>query len=350
MGNPDWGVKVIGNIIGREETRVLMDFGSEGPHWVPRASVEPSTSEAKEARKAGVSEYSFGFEVSREACIKWVEDNLGFPAAFAMAADPLTHDATTLTAEAAAEQLCPECKWPASSGHASPEGVPCSRTPGLRRKRCTKNTTGPSRLPSGGMTAGRCAKDEGHLDECGWDLKPALAARLREIVASDGGPIHQVTSLLLTRAAEEIERRTPSVREEAYRGVLEAIRDWDMLNPPQVERVADLAWLRSVVDAILSGAPELPAPTLDRSYNAVMDLLTVEFPDIEKRRGPEFLDAIVAIVQMDRLLNGPEQVKAGDDVRIMNGGGSGNVMRIQCIITSDQGGHVVEDIDNVRKR
>jgi hypothetical protein len=26
------------------------------------------------------------------------------------------------------EERCPECRWPVSSGHASPEGIPCSRT------------------------------------------------------------------------------------------------------------------------------------------------------------------------------------------------------------------------------
>lgn len=39
-------------------------------------------------------------------------------------------------------------------------------------RRCPKHTTGPSRLPSGGITAGRCAKEEGHPGDCGWSLKP----------------------------------------------------------------------------------------------------------------------------------------------------------------------------------
>lgn len=34
------------------------------------------------------------------------------------------------------------------------------------------------------------------------------------------------------------------------RATLEAIRGWDMLNPPQTDHVADLGWLRSLVDEI----------------------------------------------------------------------------------------------------
>jgi hypothetical protein len=40
-------------------------------------------------------------------------------------------------------------------------------------------------------------------------------------------------------------------------------------------------------------------------------------------------------------------IKPGDFVRIHNGGGRGRVIRIQCAIQSDQGGHVTEDIEHV---
>ena len=36
-----------------------------------------------------------------------------------------------------------------------------------------------------------------------------------------------------------------------FRAALLEIQGWDMLNPPQIERVADLAWLRGVVDKAL---------------------------------------------------------------------------------------------------
>ncbi len=42
-----------------------------------------------------------------------------------------------------------------------------------------------------------------------------------------------------------------------------------------------------------------------------------------------------------------QPVKAGDYVRIRNGGGFGRVVRVQAMIACDQGGHVLEDIENV---
>lgn len=47
-------------------------------------------------------------------------------------------------------------------------------------KRCTKSTTGPSRLPSGGKTAGRCEKEAGHGGPCGWVLKVGRFQKVSE--------------------------------------------------------------------------------------------------------------------------------------------------------------------------
>lgn len=43
----------------------------------------------------------------------------------------------------------------------------------------------------------------------------------------------------------------------------------------------------------------------------------------------------------------PKPFKAGDFVRIHNGGGRGRVVAVRVIIASDQGGHVSEDPSNV---
>ena len=39
------------------------------------------------------------------------------------------------------------------------------------------------------------------------------------------------------------------------RKALRAISEWDMLNPPQTDRVGDLGWLRGLVDVTLKQSP-----------------------------------------------------------------------------------------------
>lgn len=53
------------------------------------------------------------------------------------------------------------------------------------------------------------------------------------------------------------------------------------------------------------GTPLEPYWTLDEAGNAVMDLLTQDFPDVEQRRGPEFIEAITKLIQRARRRESP---------------------------------------------
>jgi hypothetical protein len=44
----------------------------------------------------------------------------------------------------------------------------------------------------------------------------------------------------------------PTIAEVAYRVALETILQWDMINPPRTEIIADLAWLRGLVETALA--------------------------------------------------------------------------------------------------
>lgn len=58
---------------------------------------------------------------------------------------------------------------------------------------------------------------------------------------------------------DQLRRRNARLKEEAqkYRSALLKIREWDVLNPPRPELLADLPWLKKLVDEALAGPSSL---------------------------------------------------------------------------------------------
>lgn len=58
---------------------------------------------------------------------------------------------------------------------------------------------------------------------------------------------------------DRLRRRNARLKEEAqkYRAALVQIRQWDCLNPPRPELLADLPWLKKLVDDALAGPSAL---------------------------------------------------------------------------------------------
>lgn len=58
---------------------------------------------------------------------------------------------------------------------------------------------------------------------------------------------------------DRLRRRNARLKDEAqrYRDALQQISRWDCLNPPRPELLADLPWLKKLVDEALSGPSAL---------------------------------------------------------------------------------------------
>lgn len=58
---------------------------------------------------------------------------------------------------------------------------------------------------------------------------------------------------------DRLRRRNARLKEEAlkYRTALQHIAQWDCLNPPRPELLADLSWLKKLVDDALAGPSSL---------------------------------------------------------------------------------------------
>lgn len=54
---------------------------------------------------------------------------------------------------------------------------------------------------------------------------------------------------------DRLRRRNARLQEEAkrYRTALQVISQWDVLNPPRPDLLADLPWLKKLVDDALAG-------------------------------------------------------------------------------------------------
>lgn len=78
---------------------------------------------------------------------------------------------------------------------------------------------------------------------------------LREFNHVEGEPLSEVAAVAASaygfaKHAEESLRRELAAKDEALR----AIRSWDCLNPPRADLLADLPWLRRLVDSALAGS------------------------------------------------------------------------------------------------
>lgn len=58
---------------------------------------------------------------------------------------------------------------------------------------------------------------------------------------------------------DRLRRRNERLKQEAqrYREALLKIKEWDVLNPPKTEVLADLPWLKKLVDDALAGPSAL---------------------------------------------------------------------------------------------
>lgn len=152
-------------------------------------------------RSAISSEFSRGFEVAREACIKWVDSNCGTMNARTMAGDPTTVDPSS--APPAAPMPGEDC--PACDGEKTEGGGPCFLCSGTGKAGATAAACWRKARAEAALSSGSEPEDGARLDWLGDDLQRLEDVSERLEAMPDRTPIRYVIDLIRLEDAEQDE-------------------------------------------------------------------------------------------------------------------------------------------------